>query len=162
MRRLLAEGGEAVTTTGAEQQPEPPTESQSGVTTAPTTGRNPAHAGVGPAHHLNHHQIKPGEVRNPSGRPKIVREVALLARQYTVKAVRTLAEIMQNKKAHAGARVRAAELLLERGYGKTPQVLNVVQHMGSEELERAARDILEKRAKALEAKTIEAKLDEPK
>ena len=65
---------------------------------------------------------------------------------------------MQNRKAHDSARVRAAEILLDRGYGKAPQTLNVIQHLNGEELENAARRILMKRerARVLEAKTVEA------
>lgn len=113
----------------------------------------PTHPGPG-----GPHRFAPNNVANPAGRPKIVREVALLARSYTTDAIRVLASIMLSKKAHTPSRVRAAELLLERGYGKAPAVLNVVHHLGSQELEDAARAILKKRDEATKPKVIEATL----
>jgi hypothetical protein len=48
-------------------------------------------------------------------------EVRDLARQHTVEAVETLAQIMRDKKQPAAARVAAANALLDRGYGRPPQ-----------------------------------------
>lgn len=66
---------------------------------------------------------KPGQSGNPSGRPKEVGEVRELARQHTVEAVTTLAEIMRNPKQPAAARARACETLLDRGYGRAEQAI---------------------------------------
>jgi hypothetical protein len=59
----------------------------------------------------------PGVSGNPGGRPAVVREVVELARQHTREAVATLVEIAVDKKQHGMARVRAAEILLNRGHG---------------------------------------------
>jgi len=110
------------------------------------------------------HRFKAGEVANPAGRPKVVREIAVLAREYTTQAIETLAEIMRNKRTQSSARVRAAEILLDRGYGKAQQTVNLIQHFGSKELEEAARAILRKRdrvASMQEARIIEAEVVEP-
>src|SRR5262249_16629445 len=65
-----------------------------------------------------------GQSGNPGGRPKIIGEVQELARQYTVEAVDTLASIMRDKKAPAAARAMASNSILDRGYGKPPQMLS--------------------------------------
>lgn len=55
------------------------------------------------------------------GRPGSERELTEAARGLAVEAVHALAEILRDKRAMALARVRCAEILLERGYGKAPQ-----------------------------------------
>ena len=72
----------------------------------------------GPA---NLRPFQPGRSGNPRGRPKRDHDLAELARTYTVAAVETLAEIMQDKDAPPSARVSAATAMLDRGYGKPPQ-----------------------------------------
>jgi hypothetical protein len=48
----------------------------------------------------------------------------LLARQQSPEAINTLVSIMQNEKAPPAARVAAANLLLDRGYGKPAQPIS--------------------------------------
>lgn len=50
-------------------------------------------------------------------------EIRSLARSHTVKAINTLVGIMNEKKAPAAARVSASNSLLDRGWGKSPTVL---------------------------------------
>ncbi len=50
-----------------------------------------------------------------------MKDVAAAARVHSASAIATLAEIMANKRTAAMARVRAAEVILERGFGKAPQ-----------------------------------------
>jgi hypothetical protein len=64
-----------------------------------------------------------GASGNPHGRPRVVGEVRDLARQHTADAVSTLVDIMQDRKQPAGARVSAAEALLDRGFGRAPQAI---------------------------------------
>jgi len=69
--------------------------------------------------------FKKGQSGNPGGRPKEVGEVRELARQYTAKAINTLVEIMEDRKTPPAARVAASSALLDRGYGRAPQSLEV-------------------------------------
>jgi len=62
-----------------------------------------------------------GQSGNPGGRPRILRDVQSLARSHTVDAVRTLSVLMQDMKTPPGVRVRAAELLLDRAWGRPLQ-----------------------------------------
>lgn len=50
-------------------------------------------------------------------------DIRSLARSHTESAIRTLAGIMNEKKAAAAARVAAANALLDRGWGKAAQPL---------------------------------------
>lgn len=65
---------------------------------------------------------------NPSGRAKLpedVKHVREMARQYTEAAIATLAGVMEE--GSANAKVSAAQVLLERGWGKAEQPL---EHKG--------------------------------
>lgn len=63
-----------------------------------------------------------GQSGNPGGRPKgtALREIC---QARTEEAINTLLEIMRNRKAPAVARARAAEAILDRGWGKPPQAI---------------------------------------
>lgn len=69
--------------------------------------------------------FKKGESGNPGGRPKVAAEVRELARQHTADAIQTLVSIMTNPKSAPAARVSAATVLLDRGYGKPPQAVEL-------------------------------------
>ncbi|MBW8075771.1 MULTISPECIES: DUF5681 domain-containing protein [Metallibacterium] len=64
---------------------------------------------------------RPGQSGNPSGHPKDYREVVALAREHTSRAIAILVEMMESPQVSDSARVRAAELILERGWGKAVQ-----------------------------------------
>ena len=70
-------------------------------------------------------RFKPGQSGNPGGRPKEIGHVKELAREHTVAAVKTLAEIMGNIEEPAAARARAAEALLNRAWGTPESTANV-------------------------------------
>ena len=74
--------------------------------------------------------------------------VTVLARQNTVAAMDTLLSIMNNLEEGASARVRAAEIILDRGWGKAPVTIDIVNRLAMDprQLEAAARAILERRA----------------
>jgi hypothetical protein len=88
---------------------------------------------------------KPGQTGNPGGRPKSVTEVRELARTYTVQAIETLVEIMQDTSANPGSRVAAANNLLDRGHGKAPQTFEATNYdqMTDAELERRIAEALD-------------------
>lgn len=71
---------------------------------------------------------KPGMTSpNPGGRPAKTdehRQAETLARQYTKQAIETLASIMTKGKDDM-ARLKAAQTILDRGYGRAPQSINL-------------------------------------
>ena len=52
-------------------------------------------------------------------------EIESLARSHTESAIKVLAGIMRQSKSPASARVAAATALLDRGWGRPPQAVNV-------------------------------------
>lgn len=69
-----------------------------------------------------------GKSGNPGGRPKKTpeqRRVEEMARDHTETALKTLVSIMGQKKAPPNARVSAACAILDRGWGKAPQVVEL-------------------------------------
>lgn len=67
------------------------------------------------------HAFKPGQSGNPGGRPKALIPVIEAAREHTVAAIQTLADICRDVNAPPPARVSAASVLLDRGWGKPKQ-----------------------------------------
>lgn len=66
--------------------------------------------------------FQPGKTGNPGGRPKLpedVKHVRELARQYTPQAVQALVDTL--KDGGWSAKVAAANVLLDRGWGKAEQ-----------------------------------------
>jgi hypothetical protein len=66
-----------------------------------------------------------GQSGNPAGRPKQDMTITELARAHCPRAIEVLAELMNDPKATAAARAMAAEKLLDRGYGRPPQLAAV-------------------------------------
>ena len=102
---------------------------------------------------------KKGVSPNPGGRPKALVDLVAVARTHTEAAIKTLSEIAQHGE-NEGARVRAAEALLDRGWGKAPQVVeHTARDLSDDELERRVRRILlgeEPEAMVHDPGTIEA------
>jgi hypothetical protein len=67
--------------------------------------------------------FKKGESGNPGGRPKVIAELRELAREHAPDAIKELARLASKAKSET-ARVAAIRELLDRGYGKTAQVLD--------------------------------------
>jgi hypothetical protein len=62
-------------------------------------------------------------------------EIASLARQHTAGALKTLAHIMNEPDAPPSARVSAAQALLDRGWGKPAQTMDMtVRRVSAKEL----------------------------
>lgn len=70
---------------------------------------------------------------NPSGRSPVIQHVRDLARVHTVEAVGVLVEIMRDKYQPAPARVAAASQILDRGYGKPTQPIDVKPRTSAED-----------------------------
>lgn len=79
--------------------------------------------------------FRPGVSGNPGGRPKkprtieakkIVADVKAAARELTQDAIDTLASVMKDPKAPPAARISAAQVLLDRGWGRPTQAVDVV------------------------------------
>lgn len=59
------------------------------------------------------------------GRPKLPEELREAFQAVCPEALEVLAAIMRNKYARNNDRIRAAEIILERGYGKAPQSIDL-------------------------------------
>ena len=68
---------------------------------------------------------KKGVSGNPGGKTKATIELMRLAREHTMEAWKTIIAIMQDQKAQKIVRLRAAELVLDRGHGKAPLNINL-------------------------------------
>lgn len=68
---------------------------------------------------------RPGAGRKPGRVSKAKRELADMAKDHAESALDVLAEIMQDNQQPAAARVSAANALLDRGYGKPAQAVQV-------------------------------------
>jgi hypothetical protein len=66
---------------------------------------------------------RPGQSGNPGGRPKVSAEVRDLARNHGPEAIERLVALMHSK--NESVAVRAAEALLDRGYGRPMQGMEV-------------------------------------
>ena len=59
------------------------------------------------------------------GRPKLPTEIKEMCRALTPQAIETAKNIMLNDKAKDSDRLKAAEIILDRGYGKPAQSVNL-------------------------------------
>ncbi len=62
---------------------------------------------------------------NPDGRPKQDTNLRDLARAHTAEAIATLVQIMQNRKAALTAHIHACVAILDRGYGRPAQYMEI-------------------------------------
>ena len=105
-----------------------------------------------------------GQSGNPGGRPKTDRDFVSLARARCEEALNVLTDIMKDPKASAPARVAAASILLDRGYGKAVQQLKHEGEMsqnfaemlreGRDRADRALREGEEERVQQLVAERL--------
>lgn len=83
-------------------------------------------------------------------------DFALACREKTKRALEVLEEIMTNKRAPASARIKAAQTVVERAYGRTPEHVEITAHMDDEQLANAAEAILRARRGEQHAITMPA------
>lgn len=81
----------------------------------------------------------PGQSGNPSGRTPIPAEIVNAAREMTMDALNTLRDVMLNAP-ESGARIRAAEAILDRGWGRAMQAIDLAV-VNQRQLDRSPRDI---------------------
>jgi hypothetical protein len=67
--------------------------------------------------------FQPGQSGNPGGRPKEGAELRAAARQHTQAALEAIVAGLADNDMRI--RLKAAELILDRGYGKAPQSMTV-------------------------------------
>jgi hypothetical protein len=66
-----------------------------------------------------------GKSANPGGRTKKDIEIEAHSRLYAKRAIDVAVEIMNDKEAFKGDRLRAAQFIVDRAYGKPREQLNV-------------------------------------
>jgi hypothetical protein len=88
---------------------------------------------------------------NPGGRPRVIKSLQAAAREYTAMALATLAEIAEKGESEA-ARVSASNALLDRGYGRPMQNVDVrvLMEKKMSELTAAELDELERHLERLD------------
>jgi hypothetical protein len=74
-----------------------------------------------PANRAETGKFKKGVSGNPNGRPKTPQEFKEIVKANTVLAVNTLLQIMSNPKAKDSDKIKAAEVIIDRAYGKAAQ-----------------------------------------
>jgi hypothetical protein len=67
---------------------------------------------------------KPGQSGNPNGRQKVDPNLREAAKQYTMRSLEVLVDVMENGKKDSD-RVAAANAILDRGHGKATQHIEV-------------------------------------
>lgn len=70
-------------------------------------------------------RFKPGQSGNPDGRPKLPPELKARARELSPHALEVLAQIMDDEDAAETARIKAAELIINRAYGTPPASVEI-------------------------------------
>ena len=66
---------------------------------------------------------KPGRSNNPSGRPKQPKEFKDIIKNNTVAAINAVIGIMNDEDAKPTDRLKAAEIVIDRAYGKATQLI---------------------------------------
>ena len=70
-------------------------------------------------------QFKPGQSGNPGGRPKMPEEIRDMFREISPRACEVLCDIINDHKAKNADRIRAAEVILDRAWGKPRQQVDL-------------------------------------
>ena len=89
-----------------------------------------------------HTQFKPGQSGNPKGRPKKDKQLADKIQEKTDQLVNQLFQLATSEETQDSVKIQAINTLLDRGFGKAPQTLDVNQrHSLSDELEQHIRQL---------------------
>ena len=67
--------------------------------------------------------FKPGQSGNPGGRPKGQSEIVKAAQRHGKDAIKRLVELMSDE--DSAVQVKACQVILDRGYGKAPQSIDL-------------------------------------
>lgn len=94
-----------------------------------------------------------GRSGNPSGRAKKDIDLAALAQQHARKAIETLVDVMGSETATPAARVAAASEILDRGFGRAPQSIDMNATIG---ISDAFEEFVRRLVPGHDAKLIEA------
>lgn len=76
--------------------------------------------------------FKKGQSGNPSGRPKIPDDIKAMLKGATPDACKLLCETINNPNEKTELRVKCAEIVLDRVYGKPQQSVDLVADVGQE------------------------------
>lgn len=68
-----------------------------------------------------------GQSGNPGGKPKDMHLMTAAARMHWPDAIRVMAEILNNPKVQAQVRLMAGNSLLDRGFGKPAQAIDIAK-----------------------------------
>ena len=85
---------------------------------------------------------KPGQSGNPRGRPKVVFDIDVLAREHGPEAIEVMAKLMRDTTATPGIRLAAATALLDRGFGRPKQTVDATVNINLAEEHLAALNAL--------------------
>lgn len=97
--------------------------------------------------------VKGGPSPNPAGRPAVLADLREAARGFSQEALETLAGVMRDPEAPPAARVTAARELLDRGFGRPVQSVDVNSKVDMGQA--AAQVLMSLTAAAREAKAFE-------
>jgi hypothetical protein len=70
-------------------------------------------------------QFKKGASGNPGGRPKVPEEFKEIAKKNSIPALHKVIEILQSPDSENKDKLRAAEIIMDRAWGKAKQELEV-------------------------------------
>jgi hypothetical protein len=101
-------------------------------------------------------------VASRSVRKRVVESLTSICRREASAAMDTIVKIMKDPGAKPGERLKAAEMIIERGFGKIPEKLEIARALPDEQLRCLAEKLLERRCQLVEKNEtiIEAELDE--
>lgn len=77
----------------------------------------------------------PGKSGNPGGRPKLPEEFKELAKKHSLDALKVVIDISENPEAKDSDRIKASELIIDRGFGRPLQANQIGIEGGPQTLE---------------------------